>query len=383
MTDTERKNIWYFGLEPLRERYTYQLSNEWTPESYKGYDVKFISLYGKSGSGQIKNGQVLDAVDRGIYSMSQVASMLKRIDEVQDGDVILLQDFWTPGIEAVFYALDLYGIKVKLYSMLHAQSVDEYDFTYHMRKWMRGFELGMAARHDGIFVGSSIHKEQLRAIGFECGIHVVGLPIHKRMAMSELKHVKPKKNQIVFTSRYDKEKNPYFMLEVAKQFLSLNPSWEWIVTTSGSEFRSSLPGFVDYMYEFAKNHPGFVMKKGLSKEEYYEVLSESKIQFNSSLQDYVSWTVIESTMFGCDICYPNFRSFPEFVDEDRMYKPFDVFSALKVLSNMIIGDGLKSHPEISQTCDLGRRLEAEIVVNGSDVEYNVWHEKELIKNILK
>ena len=36
-----------------------------------------------------------------------------------------------------------------------------------------------------------------------------------------------------------------------------------------------------------------------------------------ALQDYVSWTVIEATAFGADIVYPNFRSFPEFIDSRK------------------------------------------------------------------
>ena len=72
-----------------------------------------------------------------------------------------------------------------IYAMLHAQSVDEYDFTYPMRTWMRGFELGLDKRMTGIFVGSSIHKEQLREAGFESPIHVVSLPIHKQATLDK------------------------------------------------------------------------------------------------------------------------------------------------------------------------------------------------------
>ena len=117
--------------------------------------------------------------------MSQCSNFLDMMnrDEVKDGDVIFLQDYWHPGIGSILYAADLYGIKLEIYAMLHAQSVDEYDFTYPMRTWMRGFELGLDKRMTGIFVGSSIHKEQLRAAGFEAPIHVVSLPIHKEKTL--------------------------------------------------------------------------------------------------------------------------------------------------------------------------------------------------------
>ncbi len=90
-----------------------------------------------------------------------------------------MQDYWTPGLDAIWYALDLYGIEVKVYGMLHAQSVDEYDFTYAMKDWMRPYELGLEKRMTGSFVHSSIHKEQLRADGFNAPERVVSLPIRK------------------------------------------------------------------------------------------------------------------------------------------------------------------------------------------------------------
>ena len=30
----EKRNIFYFSLEPLKSRYTYQLSQEWMPKTF-------------------------------------------------------------------------------------------------------------------------------------------------------------------------------------------------------------------------------------------------------------------------------------------------------------------------------------------------------------
>ena len=102
--------------------------------------------------------------------------------------------------------------------MLHAQSVDEYDFTYPMRSWMRGFELGLDKRMTGIFVGSTIHKDQLREAGFESPIHVVSLPLHLEMTLDkypEYDKEAKKKSIFVYSSRLEKEKNSFFMMAVA------------------------------------------------------------------------------------------------------------------------------------------------------------------------
>lgn len=384
------KKVFYFGLEPLKARYTYQLSKEWMPATFQPYvesgKIEFIDVEGEfDPDQQIKIGAVLDAVGRGKFAMSQCSNFLDMMnnDEVRDGDVIFLQDYWHPGIGSILYAADLYGIKLEIYSMLHAQSVDEYDFTYPMRDWMRGFELGLDKRMTGIFVGSSIHKEQLRAAGFEAPIHVVSLPIHKQKTLDKLPSYDPgaqRKPVVVYSSRLDKEKNPFFMMEVAKEFLQQHPDWEWHVTTSGKEFRSMLPGVIDKLRLLAKEEPRFKLLEGLTKEEYYTELATCSIQFNSALQDYVSWTVIEATAFGADIVYPKFRSFPEFIDEERMYKPFDVQSALNTFSDVMLFPN--RHNEIVDISDLGRQMEGYIVANGIEQEINVWHEAGYCKHLL-
>lgn len=381
------RKVFYFSLEPIKSRYTAQLSKEWMPMTFEPYSdqLEFIEVEGEfDPDQQIKVGAVLDAIGRGKYSLTQCAKFLEYINDgrVQDNDIIFLQDYWTPGLDAIWYALDLYGINVKVYAMLHAQSVDEYDFTYSMRDWMRHYELGLDKRMTGIFVGSSIHKEQLRQAGWEAPIHVVSLPIHKNATLAKLAPgMYEKKNVIVFSSRFDKEKNPFFMLKVAESFLSYRLDYEWHVTTSGKEFRSMMPGVIEAMEALAARQPRFKLLKNLSKEEYYTELATCKIQFNCSLQDYVSWTVIEATAFGADIVYPYFRSFPEFIDATRMYRAFDVADALETIEDAL--ESPKIHPYIADISDLGRQMEAYIVANDYMSEICVWHEKELCMQLLK
>lgn len=380
------KNIWYFGLEPLKERYTYQLSNVWIPNTFKDYDVNFIPIEGTLNTGkEIRVGAVLDAVGRGQYALSQCANFLDKIrnNQVKEGDVIFLQDFWTSGIDSIFYALDLYGYKdIKVYGMLHAQSVDEYDFTYDMKDWMRFYELGLDKRMSGIFVGSTIHKMQLREAGFNAPIHVVSLPLDYQDVIKTAPKKVVKQNTIIYTSRLDKEKNPYFLLAVAERFLKENPDWNFIVTTSGTRFRSNLPYVTDALYKLSKQQPRFILKQNLTKEEYYYELKRAKIQFNCSLQDYVSWTSLEADAFRCVLVYPDFRSFKEMYGIPYKYTAFDIDNALEVLKMATQGDNYIS--ALSQMSDLGRRLEGWIVANDyQDSELNIWHEKQYIENLIK
>ena len=79
--------------------------------------------------------------------------------------------------------------------------------------------------------------------------------------------------------------------------------------------------------------------------------------------------------------HPNFRSFPEFIDSSRLYTPFDVDSALQVLGNTLSAP--KTHPHIVELSDLGRQMEAYIVVNDIDAEINIWHEYQYGKHLLQ
>jgi glycosyltransferase involved in cell wall biosynthesis len=195
----------------------------------------------------------------------------------------------------------------------------------------------------------------------------------------------PKKKVVMFSSRLDKEKNPFFMLEVAKKFLSEDITFEWHVTTSGKSLRSMLPGVINAFREYAAKEPRFKLLEGLTKEEYYEELASNAIIFNSSLQDWVSFTIVEGTAFGIDVVYPNFRGFPEQVPADRMYTPFDINSAVNVLNNTVadVYYGGSTNYGIVERSDLGRRTEAWIVANNPDFELNIWHEAELCAELLK
>ncbi len=43
-----KKKVFYFGLEPLKARYTYQLSKEWMPATFAEYDnLEFIDVPGE------------------------------------------------------------------------------------------------------------------------------------------------------------------------------------------------------------------------------------------------------------------------------------------------------------------------------------------------
>lgn len=374
------RTVWYFPLEKIPSRYTTQLSERWIPDAFHEYmdgrpDVRFVPLWPDHDEEQIKVGAVLDAVRRSRFSFSQVAMFLHEIEagNVKSGDAIYLQDFWTPGFEAIPYALALHRITdVKIYSTWWAQSVDEYDFMYPMREWARPVEIGFSNAHAGIFVASTILKDQMRAAGVTAPIHVTSLPIDPK-EVSERMPDETKQKLVVFSSRLHHEKQPMFMLDVALAWLAKNRDWLWVVTTScaSAEAATNVDGFLARAKKVEDLTGGrFHIAAGLTKAAYYGYLKRAAIQFNSSLQDYVAWTMLEAALAGCDLCYPDFRSFPECVPADRLYKPFDVDSALEVLERCVIDP--HTHEQAGEIGNRGRLLIPAIVIDGADRELSVW-----------
>jgi hypothetical protein len=115
--------------------------------------------------------------------------------------------------------------------------------------------------------------------------------------------------------------------------------------------------------------------KVVSKEGYYDILRDARVQFNCASQDYVSWTLLEATLAGTDIAYPDVRSFPECVPDDRRYRHLDIDDALRLLNDLTISNNLRQHSDIAATCNQGRLIQAAIMQSASKpMEANVWQQ---------
>jgi len=77
--------------------------------------------------------------------------------------------------------------------------------------------------------------------------------------------------------------------------------------------------------------------ENLTKNEYYNLVNDSRVLFNCALQDWVSNTVSEADTLGCNVLYPAYRSFPETFanDHDRLYIPWSQDDAVAKLHNLL------------------------------------------------
>lgn len=317
----------YLPLEPYEERYTGQLSSRdgWFMHAAKENNVAVNYVDGTwpgidedQDHRVVNTGKVLDAAGRGEWATIQVAKLMRMIESLPSGTVIFFEDMWHPGIEAIPYYAHLAQKEFKVYTQCWAQSVDEYDFTREMAVWMRHHERSLGMWLTGIFVASSCLKDLLveQNVGTKRRddiIHVTGLPFSSKMVVDDAaragitRFVPPceRTPSVVFTSRWDDEKQPLVFCKVAKLVAEQLPDVKFTATTSRPEHSEGW----ERMRRQCAGTP--VQPYRVNKNDYYRHLSQTMIQFNCALQDFVSFTLLEAVTMGCVPVYPNFRSFPE------------------------------------------------------------------------
>lgn len=309
--------LYYLPLEPYAERYTALMSckNGWAENHFKKLGVDFQRIDGISlGTATIKNGVVLDACGRSYFAMSQIMKVVELINNntIKDNDVIYVEDFWHPGIESLFYIRHLTRREFKIGTFIHAQSVDDTDFAYAMRHWIRHIEKGFGNQFDFVFTCSDILRHLCIEAGVcrEDNIFTVGLPYNSEKLLEQVEEMGvdmqvQKENFVLFASRFDKEKDPYFFLELCRNY----PDVKFILVNPRKDRPISNDNFI--VQELKNNKPkNLEVVETFNKKDYYQLLAKAKIVFNCADQDWVSWTLLEAVTFNCIPVYPVWKDFP-------------------------------------------------------------------------
>lgn len=366
--------LWYLPLEIYDERYTCYLSspNGFWETFLKENKIQYKALRPWDGQtrGLAGHGAVLDTVNRCHWSMKQISMFLMALDrgEVKDGDVVYLEDFWAPGFESLPYARDMYKVKFKIYAWCHAQSVDPSDFTSinGMAPWMRYFEQGIAKSLDGIFVADVGLKEMLlkppmyppnveNAVIDEtgdcqpysdlpvnqCPIHAVGTCWSTDWIREEYMYepFEDRTKTVIFASRWDKEKNPDFYMDLVSAISQERSDINFVVTTGFGKLSSNVSSLAHRAWVLADKLKNFSIMVGTNKKDYMKLLNTVRVHFNCADHDWVSYALLESCAMGCMPLFPNHKGFPLALhyDLDHLYKHLDLEDAKKKLYALIDG----------------------------------------------
>jgi glycosyltransferase involved in cell wall biosynthesis len=336
------------GLEPYEGRYTLQLQ-DWSEEAFKKRGIDYVIVPGETidNTKSISVGQVLDAHGRSYFGMSQLMNLVQMMRNGECGgeDVVFFEDMFQPGIESLPYIMCQIPEeqRPKIYLRCLAQAVDPDDFVHvwGMSKWMSLYE-HMCNEIPNVHILATNEEmvAHMRIANWNAPIYnISGLSFGKGEVLSRINNqVKPwaeRSDRVVFAARFDQEKQPDFFMDIIEKVKVINPNIEFAVL-SGGPLRSNNQKYLDRALQMEADGKLTILKD-LQKNEYYNVVNDSKVMFNCALQDWVSNTVSEADALGCNVVYPAYRSFPETFGNDptRLYIPWSKDDAVsKILQGI-------------------------------------------------
>lgn len=338
------RKLYYMGLEPYEGRYTLQLQ-QWNEAVFKRRGIDYVVVPGSTidNTKAISVGQVLDAHGRSFFGMSQMMNLvqLMRSGEVTGQDVVYFEDMFQPGIESLPYIMDQIPAeqRPRVFVRCLAQAIDPDDFVHvwGMAKWMNLYEK-MVNEFATVLATNEEMVAHMRIAGWEAPIYnISGLAFGKEEVLSRVNNqVKPwaeRSNRVVFAARFDQEKQPDFFMDLIEEWYKSDDVQDVeFAVLSGGPLRSNNS---KYLKRAAELEAKGMLKiyKDLNKNDYYNLVNDSKVLFNCALQDWVSNTVSEADTLGCNVLYPAYRSFPETFanDHTRLYVPWSMNDAIEKL----------------------------------------------------
>ena len=342
------RKLYYMGLEKYVARYTFQLQ-DWNESVFKRRGIDYVIVPGETLSNDqaIVTGQVLDAHGRTYFGMSQLMNLIKmmKAGNVGAGDVVYFEDMFQPGIESLPYIMKQIPItsRPKIFVRCLAQSIDPDDFVHvwGMSDFMGHYEKMVDSFADGVLATNEEMVMHMKIAGWKSPIYnISGLAFGKSEVQSRVKEIKPfgdRKHRVVFSARWDQEKQPDFYMDLIEAWHERHPSSgvEFCVC-SGGKLKSNSESYMNRTMHMV-NIGQLEVYEDLEKNDYYNIVNDSRVVFNCALQDWVSNTVSEADALGCNVLYPAYRSFPETFANDytRLYIPWSIEDALDKLEKLL------------------------------------------------
>jgi hypothetical protein len=347
------RKLYYMGLESYKARYTLQLT-EWNRRVFerRGLDVSYVPGLTLENGQKIVVGQVLDAHGRSYFGMSQLMNLVRLMQqgEVTNEDVIYFEDMFQPGIESLPYILNQVpaSMRPRIFVRCLAQAIDPDDFVHvwGMSKWMGLYEKMVCelVRDSGgaVLATNEEMVMHMKVAGWDCPIYnISGLAFGKEEVRGrvpgELKTFDQRTRRVGFAARWDQEKQPDFFMDLIEKVKAT----EWgrdveFALFSGAALRSNNDSYMARTRAMQASGK-LAIYEDLEKNDYYNLLADTRVLFNCALQDWVSNTVSEADTLGCNVLYPAYRSFPESFgnDHERLYVPWSIEDAMTKLKALL------------------------------------------------
>mgnify|MGYP003325936715 FL=1 len=356
------RKLWYMGLESYESRYTLQLT-EWNRRVFgrRGLNVVYVPGQTLNDSQRISVGQVLDAHGRSYFGMSQIMNLVRWMQqgEVTADDVIYFEDMFQPGMESLPYIMDQVAAQYRprVFVRCLAQAIDPDDFVHvwGMSRWMSLYEQMCNEFVTGVLATNEEMVAHMRIAGWRAPIYnISGLAFGKSEVQEriggadKITPFEQRPYRVAFAARWDQEKQPGFFMDLIELWNQRNRRQVEFAIYQGGDLRSNNSEYVRRARDMAEQGK-LRIYENLNKNQYYQLLNETRVLFNCALQDWVSNTVSEADSLGANVLYPAYRSFPETFanDASRMYVPWSLEDAYAKLESLLTW----AHPNQGQISD--------------------------------
>jgi len=296
--------VFLVDLEAVETRYTGQWKTHFPSLLRKaGHDVQVID-----GPTDIPAattpGAFLNFGGTNIYKSRQVETIGRLFCDgrISAGDHFIFTDAWHPGIVNLKYMSELLHIPVTIHALWHAGSYDPQDFLGRLigdTPWVRHAEKSFYHAIDRNYFASEFHIELFvkNLLGYENSDIVrqfapnkivrTGWPMEYMAPTLEMYKDMPKRNLILFPHRIAPEKQ----LPIFEDLKERLPQYEFVVC----------------------------QERQLTKNEYHNLLGESKLVFSANLQETLGISWYEGALVNAIPMVPDRLSYSEMALDEFKY----------------------------------------------------------------
>jgi len=229
-----------------------------------------------------------------VYKSNQLMQIAELFcnGKVKDGDYFLYTDAWNPTVIQLKYMAELLRVNIRIGGMWHAGSYDPHDFLGRLigdAPWVRQAEQSMYHCYDDNFFATKFHVDLYKQT-FDIDdskVRIVGWPMEYLRNSLNVYNGMEKRNLILFPHRIAPEKQ----VDIFRDLKETMVEYEFVVC----------------------------QEQQLTKNEYHNLLGESKLVFSANLQETLGISWYEGALVNSIPMVPDRLSYSEMAVGEFLY----------------------------------------------------------------
>lgn len=280
-------------------------------------EIEIVDIEGDlfSNKSLAENGAFLNFNETNFWKSSQLLKVTRLINSnmIKKEDKVLVTDAWDPTILQLKYmiSLDKNLRDVKILGIWHAGSYDENDFLgrIHKKDWIRNLERSLYYAIDHNIFATEYHARIFTGLFVDEVLHSDSIKNNKNLFIEK----EVKSNKIVLSGQ------PHALLVDTFENLDLSKKENIVLFPHRLAPEKQLHIFEDLANEIKDYKFIICQEKNLTKKEYHELLSKSKMVFSANLQETLGIAVMEGILANNLVVVPDRLSYTEMYDDYFKY----------------------------------------------------------------